>query len=143
MGVAMLNKLAHVGLVVRDLENSIAFYEGLGLVLWKRMMREGAYMDKLVGIPGVVLEWAKMHAPDGSEVELIQYHHPADVDDLLDAPSNRLGCSHVAFVVDDLSKACSCIVPLGGSIVNPPTAESRSVYCHDLDGIIVELVCNV
>jgi catechol 2,3-dioxygenase-like lactoylglutathione lyase family enzyme len=136
----MLNKLAHVGLVVRDLERSIAFYEGLGLVLWKRMTRSGAYMDTLVGIPGVVLEWAKMHAPDGSEVELIQYHSPADVDDLLDAPSNRLGCSHVAFVVDDLSKACSRIVPLGGSIVNPPTAESRSVYCHDPDGIIVEFV---
>jgi catechol 2,3-dioxygenase-like lactoylglutathione lyase family enzyme len=139
----MLSKLAHVGLVVRDLENSITFYEGLGLVLWKRMMREGAYMDTLVGIPGVRLEWAKMHAPDGSEVELIQYHSPADVDDLLDAPSNRLGCSHVAFAVADLSKACGQLVQLGGSIVNNPTAESRSVYCHDLDGIIVELVCNV
>jgi catechol 2,3-dioxygenase-like lactoylglutathione lyase family enzyme len=136
----MLSRLGHVGLVVRDLENSIAFYEGLGLVLWKRMMREGAYMDALVGIPGVVLEWAKMHAPDGSEVELIQYHSHPDYSAPRDAPSNRLGCSHVAFVVDDLEAACYQVRRLGGSVVNMPTAESRSVYCHDPDGIIVEFV---
>ena len=136
----MLSKLAHVGLVVRDLDRSIVFYEGLGLVLWKRMMREGAYMDTLVGIPGVVLEWAKMHAPDGSEVELIQYHSHPDYVAPRDAPSNRLGCSHVAFVVDDLEAACYQVRRLGGSVENMPTDESRSVYCHDLDGIIVEFV---
>lgn len=136
----MLSKLGHVGLVVRDLERSIAFYEGLGLVLWKRMMREGAYMDALVGIPGVVLEWAKMHAPDGSEVELIQYHSHPGSSIFYNTPSNRLGCSHVAFVVDDLAAACDQLLLLGGSVVSFPTAESRSVYCHDLDGIIVEFV---
>ena len=50
----MISRVGHVGLVVRDLERSIAFYEGLGLVLWKRMMRSGPYMDQLVGIPGVI-----------------------------------------------------------------------------------------
>jgi catechol 2,3-dioxygenase-like lactoylglutathione lyase family enzyme len=143
MGVAMLNKLAHVGLVVRDLENSIAFYEGLGLTMWKRMTRSGTYMDTLVGIPGVTLEWAKLHTPDGAELELIQYHSHPDFSPARNAPSNRLGCSHVAFAVADLSKACGQLVQLGGSIVNYPTAESRSVYCHDPDGIIIELVHNV
>ena len=136
----MVNKIGHVGLVVRDLEQSIAFYAGLGLVLWKRMMRSGAYMDALVGIPRVRLEWAKMRAPDGSEVELIQYHSNPDFSALRDAPSNRAGCSHVAFVVDDLALACDQLIRLGGSVVSMPTAESRSVYCHDPDGIIVEFV---
>jgi len=138
----MISRVGHVGLVVRDLERSIAFYEGLGLVLWKRMMRSGPYMDQLVGIPGVTLEWAKMHAPDGSEVELIQYHSHPDYSAMRNAPSNRMGCSHVALAVDDLARACDQLLLLGGSVVNMPTAESRSVYCHDLDGIIVEFVRN-
>jgi catechol 2,3-dioxygenase-like lactoylglutathione lyase family enzyme len=97
-------------------------------------------MDALVGIPGVTLEWAKMHAPDRSEVELIQYHSHPDYSPVRDAPSNRLGCSHVAFAVDDLAKASEQLIRLGGSVVNMPTVESRSVYCHDPDGIIVEFV---
>jgi catechol 2,3-dioxygenase-like lactoylglutathione lyase family enzyme len=136
----VVSRVGHVGLVVRDLERSIAFYEGLGLTLWKRMTRSGSYMDTLVGIPGVTLEWAKMHVPDGSEVELIQYHSHPDFSAMRNAPSNRLGCSHIAFVVDDLAKACDQLLLLGGSVVYMPISESRSVYCHDLDGIIVEFV---
>jgi catechol 2,3-dioxygenase-like lactoylglutathione lyase family enzyme len=136
----MISGVGHVGLVVRDLERSIAFYEGLGLALWKRAVRSGPFTDAMVGIPNVKLEWAKMHAPDGSEVELLQYHSAPDYSTLRNAPSNRLGCSHVAFVVEDLAQACEQLVRLGGSVVNCPTAEWRSVYCHDPDGIIVEFV---
>jgi catechol 2,3-dioxygenase-like lactoylglutathione lyase family enzyme len=136
----MVKKVGHVGLVVRDLDLSVAFYEGLGLVLWKRMVRSGPFTDAMVGIPNVKLEWAKMHAPDGSEVELIQYHSLPDYSTLRNAPSNRRGCSHVAFVVDDLARACEQIIRTGGSVVNHPTPEWNSVYCHDPDGIIVELV---
>ena len=139
----MVLSIRHTGLVVREIERSIEFYLGLGFVLWQRMVRDGAYMDQLVGIPGVTLEWAKLRAPDGSMLELIQYHAPADIQPLKNAPSNRLGCSHVAFAVDDLARACDQILLLGGSVVNMPTVESRSVYCHDPDGIIVELVRNV
>ena len=136
----MVLSIRHTGLVVREIERSIKFYLGLGFVLWQRTVRDGPYIDQLVGIPGVTLEWAKLRAPDGSMLELIQYHSHPDFSPTRDAPANRLGCSHVAFAVDDLAKACDQLLLLGGSIVNYPTTESRSVYCHDPDGIIVELV---
>jgi catechol 2,3-dioxygenase-like lactoylglutathione lyase family enzyme len=136
----MVNSISHTGLVVRDLDLSVAFYEGLGLVLWKRMTRSGPYTDAMVGISGVTLEWAKMHAPDGSEVELLQYHSHPDYSAVRDAPSNRAGCSHVAFLVDDLAQACDQLLLLGGSVVNYPAPEWKSAYCHDPDGIIVEFV---
>lgn len=136
----MVNSISHTGLVVRDLERAIVFYEGLGLVLWKRMVRAGPFTDAMVGIQNVKLEWAKMHAPDGSEVELIQHHSHPDYSAVRDAPSNRLGCSHVAFVVDDLATACYQVRRLGGSVENFPAPEWKSVYCHDPDGIIVEFV---
>ena len=131
-------------MVVRDLERALTFYQALSLKIWKREEESGHFIDTVVGIQGVRLEWAKMQAPDGSLVELLQYHsHPND-QPLQNVSSNRLGCSHIAFTVDDLAHTCQLVDRLGGSVVNPPTTapngKVRVAYCHDLDGILMELV---
>jgi catechol 2,3-dioxygenase-like lactoylglutathione lyase family enzyme len=140
----MVLNTRHTGLVVRDLARSLTFYEALGLKLWRREEETGSFMDVVVGIPGVRIEWAKLKCPDGSVVELLQYHSHPDVQPLIVAPSNRLGCSHIAYTVDDIGKTCEEIVRLGGSVVNPPAlAPNRLVkvaYCHDPDGILMEVV---
>jgi len=77
-------------------------------------------------------------------MELLQYHSHPDVQPLINAPSNRLGCSHIAFTVDDISRTCDEIVRLGGTVVNPPVLAPNGLvqvaYCHDQDGILLELV---
>lgn len=139
----ILNK-RHTGLVVRDLEQSIQFYEALGLKVWRREEESGPFIDTVVGIPGVRIEWAKMKCTDGSMVELLQYHSHPDAQPLVAAPSNRLGCSHVAYTVDDIAQTCQEIVRLGGSVVNPPALAPgglvKVAYCHDPDGILLEVV---
>ena len=140
----MIRNTRHTGLVVRDLERSLAFYQALGLQLWKREMETGSFIETVVGIPGVHLEWAKLRAMDGSLVELLQYHSHPDHRLVEPVPSNRLGCSHIAFTVDDLVATCALIGRLGGSTVNPPAkapgGDVRVAYCHDPDGILMELV---
>ena len=58
--------------------------------------------------------------------------------------SNKHGCSHVSFTVENLDDIAGKITELGGSIVNLPCITDDGVfkvmYCHDLDGIIIELV---
>lgn len=139
----ILNK-RHTGLVVRDLNRSISFYECLGLKVWRREKEVGPFIDAVVGIHDVHIEWAKMNCPDGSLVELLQYHSHPDIQPLADAPSNRLGCSHIAFTVDDIARTCGEIIRLGGTVVNPPAIAPsglvRVAYCHDQDGILMELV---
>lgn len=140
----MILGIRHSGLVVRDLERSLTFYLALGLTLWKREVENSPFISTVVGIQNVTLEWAKLHAPGGSMVELLQYHSHPDVRPLEKAPSNRLGCSHVAFTVEDIDATCQQIISLGGSAVNAPAMAPngavRVAYCHDPDGILMELV---
>lgn len=140
----MVLNTRHTGLVVRDLARSLGFYEALGLKVWRREEETGPFIDALVGIPNTRIEWAKMKCPDGSMVELLQYHTNPDVKSLVAAPSNKLGCSHIAYTVDDISKTCEEIVRFGGSVVNPPVLAPdglvKVAYCHDPDGILMEVV---
>ena len=71
----MISSIRHVGFVVKDLEESLLFYQGiLGLELYKRFTEEGEFIDSLTGIKDVKLEWAKVIIPNGGLIELLQYH---------------------------------------------------------------------
>ena len=140
----MVLSTRHTGLVVRDLARSLSFYEALGLKVWRREEETGPFIDAVVGIPSTRIEWAKIKCPDGSMVELLQYHSHPDVQSLVAASSNKLGCSHIAYTVDDIGKTCEEIVRFGGSVVNPPALAPdglvKVAYCHDPDGILMEVV---
>lgn len=141
----MIRATRHVGLVVRDIEASLAFYRDmLGLQVYRRETEEGPYIDQVVGISNVVLEWAKLTVADGSTLELLQYHsHPSSAP-VENAASNRLGCSHIAFTVANLDDTYQKLTSNGfhcNSVPQvSPDGRARLVYCHDPDGIIMELV---
>ncbi len=139
----IINK-RHTGLVVYDLNASIKFYEGLGLKVFNRQVEIGDFISKVVGIENVEIETAKLKIPDGSILELLEYKFPKTKKMDYFYESNRHGCSHVSFTVQDLDKIMSLIKDMGGSIVNLPQVTQNGalkvMYCHDIDGIIIELV---
>ena len=140
----MIVKTRHTGLVVTDISASIEFYEKLGLQVWKREVESGYFISQVVGLDDVVIETAKLKIPDGSLLELLQYKsHPTSASESIYA-SNKHGCSHIAFTVEDIDAIGLKIVQLGGSIVNSPIFSANGsvkvMYCHDLDGILIELV---
>lgn len=140
----MILKTRHTGLVVKDISASIAFYENLGLIVWKREVEKGDFLSQVVGLEHAEIETAKLKVGDGSLLELLEYKsHPTTPSTSI-YPSNYHGCSHVAFTVQDVEEIASKIVRLGGSIVNHPTVSANGsvkvMYCHDLDGILIEMV---
>jgi catechol 2,3-dioxygenase-like lactoylglutathione lyase family enzyme len=140
----MISKTRHTGIVVMNLSKSIFFYEKLGFKLDSRKIETGDYIDQLVGIKQTKLEWAKLKLPDNSLLELLQYHsHPLFNSNKLQE-SNRLGCSHIAFSVDNIETVINQIIINGGksdrSFQVSPDGRVKVVYCYDLEGNILEIV---
>ena len=71
----IINK-RHTGLVVNNLDDSVKFYEGLGLKVWNRQVETGDFISKVVGIKNAEVETAKLKIPDGSLLELLEYKSP-------------------------------------------------------------------
>ena len=146
---SMVLNTRHTGFVVLDLEKFIKFYEGFGLKLISRIFEEGDYIDKLVGLTNVKLEWAKLSLPDGSLIELLQYHTHTELvkkSDAFQLP-NRLGCSHIALTVRNIDEAIEYICLSGGAIKNTyqssPDGNVKVAYCYDMEGNILEIVENL
>jgi catechol 2,3-dioxygenase-like lactoylglutathione lyase family enzyme len=137
-------KTRHTGLVVTDISASIEFYEKLGLQVWKREVESGYFISQVVGLDDAVIETAKLKVPDGSLLELLQYKSHPEIANGSTYASNKHGCSHIAFTVEDIDAIGLKVVQLGGSIVNSPIVSANGsvkvMYCHDLDGILIELV---
>ena len=140
----MIIKTRHTGLVVKDISASIAFYEGLGLSVWKHDNENGDFLSQVVGLKNAEIETVKLKLSDESVIELLEYKSHPTKPTISNYPSNKHGCSHIAFTVEDVEEISCKILQLGGSIVNPPVVSENGLvkvmYCHDLDGILMELV---
>ncbi len=142
----MIIAARHTGLVVEDIDTSLGFYQGvLGLKMFKRAFEDDPdYIEELVGIHGVKLEYAKLHVPGGTLLELLQYHSHPQQNLRKPYPSNRHGCSHIAFTVENIDILYSKLVEAGircnSQPLCSPDGRVKVLYAHDPDGIILELV---
>ncbi len=140
----MLKEIRHTGIVVTDMAKSLAFYRDLlGLKVAKDFTEEGDYIDSVLGLSGVKVRMVKLTTADGATVELLQYlSHPRET------PNNRqiceIGCSHVAFTVDDIDKEYQRLLKNGVRFNCPPCISpdgyAKVAFCHDPDGTSLELV---
>jgi glyoxylase I family protein len=98
-------KLENVGIAVRDLEATIAFFTDLGLTLVGRDTVSGEWTDTAVGLDGNHAKIAMLQTPDGhGRIELFEYIHPEAIETDPTRP-NELGMHRVAFSVDDIDEA--------------------------------------
>lgn len=95
-------KLENVGIAVRDLEATIAFFTDLGLTVLGRDTVSGEWADTAVGLDGNHAKIAVLQTPDGhGQLELFEYLHPDAIETNPTLP-NEIGMHRVAFSVDDI-----------------------------------------
>ena len=98
-------KLENVGIAVRDIEATIAFFTDLGLTVVGRDTVSGEWADTAVGLDGNHARIAVLQTPDGQgQLELFEYIHPEAIETEPTLP-NEIGMHRVAFSVDDIDAA--------------------------------------
>jgi catechol 2,3-dioxygenase-like lactoylglutathione lyase family enzyme len=86
-----IQRMEHVGIVVDDLAAATEFFVELGLEPQGDGTVEGRWVDRVVGLEGVRVDFAMMKTPDGNgRLELVTFHSPANEGDNRDADSYRL-----------------------------------------------------
>ena len=141
----MIQRIRHTGIVVTDMEKALRFYRdllGIENVVSDSVVDDDFYA-RVTGVQGARIRIAVLKAPGGGGIELLEYlSHPKPPPQR--AESSDIGCSHVAFFVDDIDEAYEELSSAGVRFNCPPalhpTGYAKIAYCHDFDGTIVELV---
>ena len=134
--------LENIGIAVRDLDATIAFFTDLGLTVIGRDTVSGEWTDTAVGLDGNHAKIAMLQTPDGhGRLELFEYIHPAAIETDPTRP-NEIGMHRVAFSVDSLDDALEIAArhgchPLRG--VGTYQDVYRLTYVRGPSGIIVML----
>ena len=134
--------LENVGIAVRDIDATIAFFTDLGLTLVGRDTVRGEWADTAVGLDGNHAKIAVLRTPDGhGQLELFEYLHPDAIETEPTRP-NEIGMHRVAFSVDDIDESLAIAAkhgcfPLRG-VANYQDIYKLS-YVRGPSGIIVML----
>jgi lactoylglutathione lyase len=140
-------RLRHVGLTVRDLDASLAFWRdhvrlrelGRGVVEWE-------HLDRIIGLDGTQIEWAELELPGGAILELFAYWRPR-ADPLPPGGMNRPGMTHICLEVDHIEQVVERLTAAGyharsRELVTIPRGaykDFKCIYFLDPDGVTLEL----
>ncbi len=139
--------LDHVGVVARDMEESIAFYTGLfGEGPTDRVEWRGAHaanVARMLGTPGLELDAVFFRIPHtNSLLELVHYRHIEQA--TVDAPGTAFGATHFGFAVEDLDETVERLgLTLTGDpvlLTTGPYRGGRSAYLKDPNGANIQLM---
>src|SRR2546426_6658839 len=138
-----IQRMDHVGIVFDDLGAAMAFFVELGLKLQGEGAVDGGWVDRVVGLEGIRVEFAMMETPDGhGRLELIKFHSPSGGGGDRHAPANTPGIRHLAFAVDDIDAVVAGLRARGAELVGEVEQYEdsyRLCYVRGPEGIIVEL----
>jgi catechol 2,3-dioxygenase-like lactoylglutathione lyase family enzyme len=133
----------HVGIVVDDLAAATEFFVQLGLVLQGEGSVEGRWVERIVGLEGVQVDFVMMQTPDGNgRLELVKFHSPSNEGDNRDSPANTRGIRHIAFAVEDIDAVVAGLRARGAELVGELERYQdsyRLCYVRGPEGIIIEL----
>ena len=136
-----LLRMDNVGIVVESLDDTISFFEELGLKLEGRMMIEGEWAGRVTGVRDQSVEIAMMVTPDGnSRLELSRFLQPKVVEDHRNAPVNALGYLRVMFAVADIDDTLERLYKLGAQLVDEVVQYQdayRLCYIRGPEGILI------
>lgn len=143
MTKSKLMEMHNVGIVVESLDNAVAFFTEIGLILEGRMMVEGEWAGRVTGLGNQSVEIAMMVTPDGhSRLELSKFFAPQTIADHRNHPVNSLGYLRVMFRVDNLDELLGRLEKRGAQVVDEVVQFGdvyRLCYIRGVEGLLIGL----
>ena len=140
--------VSHVGICVRDLDKSLAFYRD---ILGMRVTRDQMQDTTTGGLPHVYKHPRKTrrtvylrYGEGDSSPYLVMTCHPGDNPDGDPIKLDQVGISHLSFSVRDLAGLVQELRQNGVEFAGPPDSfvnargEVSAFYVYDPDGILVQ-----
>ncbi|MBO9594164.1 MAG: VOC family protein [Niabella sp.] len=139
----------HVGITVKNLETSIAFYEALtGLKISNRDEIGGERMARVQGLEDTRIRYANLHL-DNLNIDILEYMIPEA--EQASYKNNQISAMHLCFEVDDMEAALKRLKEIGVEPEGAPIVFREEdgltsglgtavVYFRDPDGTNLELI---
>ncbi len=136
-------RIHNTGIVVASLDNAIAFFTELGMVLEGRGTIEGEWAGRVTGLGTQRVEIAMMATPDGhNRLEISQFLTPPTISDHRTAPVNALGYLRIMFTVNDIDEMITRLSKHGAQLVGEVVQYEniyRLCYIRGVEGILIGL----
>lgn len=134
--------IRHFGIVVKDLEDSLFFYENLlGFKVFKKMKESGPEISTFLGINNVEVTTVKMKNQFNQMIELLSYTKQTNNNDVV---INQLGPTHVALSVSNLDDLYQNFKNQNIEFISSPIITNdkfaKVAFCKAPEGTFIELV---
>ena len=143
MSESLVKGFRHTGIIVKNMENSQRFYEGiLGLEVVQNYKDKSKYINNVLGLSNGKIHMIKLKTIDGYIIELLEYlNHPTEI---VKTPFYNVGNCHLAFTVHNAEEMYEKLLDKGIEIISKPLLSSDKTalvfFCCDPNGIRIELV---
>jgi Glyoxalase/Bleomycin resistance protein/Dioxygenase superfamily. len=138
-----LIRMDNVGIVVESLDDTIAFFEELGLTLEWRGQVAGEWAGRVTGLGNQDVEVAMLSTPDGhSRLEISRFISPKVIADHRTAPVNALGYLRAMFTVADIDDTLERLGKSGAELVGEVVQYEnlyRLCYIRGPEGLLIGL----
>ena len=139
----MIMNFLHVGVGVKDLEESARFYtKVMGMAEEYRTHNEGEKISRIVDVENADLDVC-MLIKNNLRVELLAYKSANRDEKECPIKQDSIGLIHLAFLVDDVDKEYERIKALGYPFNAPPMVARQNgpkiAYFRGPDNVIIEI----
>ena len=143
MNLPLVKGFRHTGIIVKNMESSRQFYEGiLGFEVIQDYTDDSKYINDVLGLSHGEIHMIKLKTIDGYIIELLEYlNHPTEI---VKTPFYNVGNCHLAFTVHNADEMYKKLLDKGIEIISKPLLSSDKTalvfFCCDPNGIRIELV---
>ena len=140
----MKASVRHVGIVVRDIENAIKFWENVfSFQVRVNQIEKGSFIENLLGLPGIRVQTVKMKSDTDTEIELLRFILESN-ENVWEGRVDKVGLTHIALNIDDLNSTLKKLFEYGFSPIHEPQisldGKVKVCYIEVIEGLLLELV---